>query len=815
MIEKIILDLFKKKKIVTIDELSASIDRSHITARRVISQMDYLTSYNANSHFYTLRSLAKFDKNNIWKSSGAYFTSFNTLDKLLLNLIGKSRSGFSVNELEEIVSVSVTPVLLALFKKGKLVRVRQGKEYIYLTSHNKRETQKQSKNRFGSKFLGLDRDQSIGKVKELEDIILVLLEIIRIKPGSLGELRKSLQKTNSTMAGQASLICQKYGIKLKKKINLKWVFGLVVQVAREVQKISGTQPIITFYPEQEFCNICSGRLVYYKTSPTRTIQTLQFGEIRFQEIKRYCPDHEFDESMGHSVHYGSSFLKLLVAPNFHVGFDVIAKIGMMRFIEFRQVKEIIRTLKEKGISLKPSSIGRYTDWFLAGIECLHNCRIKKLKILIKENGGYLLHIDATCENKSDTVFICLDKITGVVLLSERIPTENKEDVKTHLQELKRNFGSPMSIMRDMSSSMGNPAKEIFPNASDRICTFHFLKDVGKDLLGELNVELGKHFTSLKINPELNKLKRDLEKYLNIDALQNSSGKIEDYKKFNDRFFVKMEGWIAYCLIFWVLKYKEDGNGLGFPFERHRLYYFNRVKSCYAKIIKISDDRERVIEHCDHLMRLKTIVSKVKDAELCQLARSMKVIGVQFDRLRKVLKFTVDKKSPLTKTIGVSTLKEVREYNRGLKKYTKELVRGEKKNTLSESEVIILKHVMKYHRELPVPEDLIELYSEYFEQTNNDTEGLFWECKRGPRRVTGKKDISREFNLYGPYLPLTKNLTNENYIKTVIGETEELCDRFSELEIEDVKYYQQKLKENRNGKMVSVLPLLRQLEVIPL
>lgn len=512
--------------------------------------------------------------------------------------------------------------------------------------------------------------------------------------------------------------------------------------------------------------------------------------------------------------YKSDFLKQLAPQGVGAGYDTIVHIGKLRFLKFLQIEEIQSDLNYRGLKISTSSISRHANYFLAAIECLHYSKIKKLQIMIEANGGYLLHIDATTEKKSCTVFVCLDRITGVVLLSEKIPTEKEEHVEKQLKILKKYFGNPLSIMRDMGKSMGNPANTVFKGVPDRICQFHFLDDVGSDLMSKLYVELGQRLVKLKINANLNRLQRDIENNISLSKFENISDKIQNYKLLGDSDFYKIEEFITLHLVSWIKKYTDEGTGLGFPFDRLRLSHYRRINYIKLKLTKISNNRPGIIKKCENLNRLRKIVHQAEDITLRKLIRDLKKIGTAFDKLRDVLRFKITKKAPLTKTIGVRTVKEIRSYNKDVVKYTKKLLSKEKHNTLSFSEKIILTHLEKYQTELLIPEELVDLFQQgYLDRTNNEKESMFRKDKQGERRRSGKKDISREFNYNGPQLPLMRNLTNDNYTKAIVGEIEDIPLRLSELNQEEIKYYLEKMNERRKGKLYTIMPKLQELELI--
>ena len=186
---------------------------------------------------------------------------------------------------------------------------------------------------------------------------------------------------------------------------------------------------------------------------------------------------------------------------------------------------------------------------------------------------------------------------------------------------------------------------------------------------------------------------------------------------------------------------------------------------------------------------------------------------EFQHLRSVIRFEVKTDSPLAQTMSIGTLPEIRAYNRTLVIYTKRLLADQKRNTLSDAQQVILKHLVKYQFNLPIPEHLAELLGK-LDRTNNFEEGIFRDCKRGQRRQVGKKDISREFSLHGPYLPLMLNLRNDHYISAIIGDIKDLPLRFSELARVEIDFYREKLKENRRGKFFDDLKLMDGIEFLP-
>ena len=422
-------------------------------------------------------------------------------------------------------------------------------------------------------------------------------------------------------------------------------------------------------------------------------------------------------------------------------------------------------------------------------------------MLIKASGGYLLHIDSTTETKSDTVFVCLDRVTGAVLLSEKIPSENEKHIIRQLRKLKKMFGPPVSVMRDMAKPMCSAIQKVFPGVPDKICNFHFLKDVGKDIMGDTNVMLGKKMTSLAFNADFRKIKRDIETKLKDEEFQiatnilsENSFRLESLSLYHLK---KLSRPICLAIIEWILEYKTQNTGLGFPFDRDRLHFFWRIDVIRKRMNRLEKIAKLSASNND-LMALKKILDRSQDQSLRQLIRELKIQATCFDDLRAILRFQITGNTPLSESLSFQSIKEIRKYNKDLLNYARGLKEKAEKSEdgLSRSEQIIYKHISKYQLKLPISEDLVDIFGTgMLENTNNIEESLFREEKQGLRRTSGKKDISREFENHGPYLPLMKNLTNETYIETVIGCIDDLPERLSELDYDEVDYYMNKIADN--------------------
>jgi hypothetical protein len=68
-------------------------------------------------------------------------------------------------------------------------------------------------------------------------------------------------------------------------------------------------------------------------------------------------------------------------------------------------------------------------------------------------GGYIPHIDGTCEGGSPHLFTGMDEISGIVLSSVKINSEKKELIVPFPRPLQAKYGTPLAVVSDMGKGL--------------------------------------------------------------------------------------------------------------------------------------------------------------------------------------------------------------------------------------------------------------------------------------------------------------------------------------------------------------------------
>jgi hypothetical protein len=200
-------------------------------------------------------------------------------------------------------------------------------------------------------------------------------------------------------------------------------------------------------------------------------------------------------------------------------------------------------------------------------------------------GGDILHVDSTCEGDSPKLASSVDAVSGFVLYSLKLSTENKNDVVNFLAQIKSRFGTPHAVVSDMSKAIAAAVREVFGAIAHYVCHFHFLTMIGLLLLEKEHVALRHALSKAGVSGKLKAWARTLAKSfetLALDEIDNYLAAPEKLGKTNEA--TEM---LAYGLMLWILDHASEGNGYGFPFD-HR--YLNFYESRRGGTSRTSADR---------------------------------------------------------------------------------------------------------------------------------------------------------------------------------------------------------------------------------
>jgi len=199
-------------KVNTLENLLGSSTCSEVTLRRKIKQVGLLASYNHNSKFYTLPSMASFNEYGIWDCEGIYFSAHGSLVKTVIKLVRDSKSGCRPKELSSILQVRVNDLLRQQTAKQTVRREKTGRSYVYYSSDETiYATQRKER---GLLVVSSSLQKGDALMDDKDIVIAILVEIIL--SGNLDEEAIGLRlKAKGVDAGikEIQAVISHYGIK--------------------------------------------------------------------------------------------------------------------------------------------------------------------------------------------------------------------------------------------------------------------------------------------------------------------------------------------------------------------------------------------------------------------------------------------------------------------------------------------------------------------------------------------------------------------------------------------------------------------------
>lgn len=105
---------------------------ARMTIFRVLSELDYLSSYSHRGAYYTLSEIAEFDDQGLWRCGDVCFSKAGTLGNTIFSLLPESGSGYTVAELDVLLGVETKHACRKLFTEGKVDRRKINGRYVYL-----------------------------------------------------------------------------------------------------------------------------------------------------------------------------------------------------------------------------------------------------------------------------------------------------------------------------------------------------------------------------------------------------------------------------------------------------------------------------------------------------------------------------------------------------------------------------------------------------------------------------------------------------------------------------------------------------------
>ncbi|WP_207309149.1 hypothetical protein [Desulfobacter hydrogenophilus] len=162
----------------------------------------------------------------------------------------------------------------------------------------------------------------------------------------------------------------------------------------------------------------------------KNVVTLDIGAFCAKETVLVNP-------IDNTVHQ-SQQLRSLTPYRCTYGYDVLVFVGYGLFVHCLSEQQIIALLSDRNITISQREIGFLGKKFIAYLAIAHQQAQQRLNQLMSHKGGYILHIDGTCEGGSPHLFTGMDGIAQIVLDNIKLPSEKAESIIPFLERIKSN-----------------------------------------------------------------------------------------------------------------------------------------------------------------------------------------------------------------------------------------------------------------------------------------------------------------------------------------------------------------------------------------
>ncbi len=518
---------------------------------------------------------------------------------------------------------------------------------------------------------------------------------------------------------------------------------------------------------------------------TREVVSVQYCSFQAREVVRARNTPRDSEEQITPVGSG---LDSIVPRGQRYAYDLIAEVGRRTFLDGWRLDQLQQQLpcSTNGKPMPKSSIYDAQKKFLFYFGELHRQTAARQQEHIHSSGPITWLIDGTLEPGTPCFFGIRDAREGFLLGSWKLPTENENDVARCLDECRELYGKPDRIVLDLSEVLSRACKTALPDVPQRLCHYHFARDVGEDLYEEAQRMLSRRLRKLNLKVQLRdqrsgqtqRLRKSVDngsaKLILAELLEGTESLSEPPPTLGSELLLGLHSW--------MLDYARDGRRQGFPFDPYLLYFHRRVVQVHCALKEFFSCQtlwqrppQVLVNFADKLHEYLQDKTITEASELYEKAFNI------FERLRSVLGLTpCGPTAPMAEgyalephqhqIIGTSLIELRKEFENALSAGS-----PDKQVRLYQ---VANAHLDKYGSRLV---DSQQRHGEPIcaARTTTDLERYWWNSKRVRRQTNGRKKLTRDFTALPAELMLVPNLRNPSYVKTVLGDLENLPGKLAE------------------------------------
>ena len=204
--------------------------------------------------------------------------------------------------------------------------------------------------------------------------------------------------------------------------------------------------------------------------------------VALQVVHKRCANDQCPACQQGRAFYNRA-LDIYALPNHHLAMDVTLLIGHLIFQEHYTEKGVVKYLREEhGIRVTQPCVNAYKNICLALGQALLAGNPGKIRDALDRAPARVYAIDGLASNKSQTLFILRELLTGATLGVALLTSHDTETIHAFMEQAFQAFGAPDFLVGDAESGVIGAARQHYPGIPFQYCHRHFLCNLGKALM---------------------------------------------------------------------------------------------------------------------------------------------------------------------------------------------------------------------------------------------------------------------------------------------------------------------------------------------
>lgn len=492
---------------------------------------------------------------------------------------------------------------------------------------------------------------------------------------------------------------------------------------------------VVFRPSVTVCPECKALLRAYRTDRS-TVKTAG-GTFTAVHKLMICRENE--------TVFRSELLRSIIAPGCTYANEVMTDAAVKRFIGGRSCSEIS---SELGNGISESHVRLLSSTALDIFRQIHE---ESYPVLRAAMNSYVLHIDGTTDGEFEMILVVRDSVSGFTLYAEKCHSESLDSVKEVLLKVKERFGTPSGALSDMRAGILKALSEVFPGIPVRICLFHFLRDLGRDLMHDMHTDLGMAINRIGIKSPLKSILRAIPDYSQSTLYEIEQGYCSGREE--------MEIMALRSMLDALLN-TGGSSGYGFPFSLRHLSFYTACTETEKKLAALSAK----FTGRESAALLNSIMGEIRritgNTGINRIAAMLSDVNMLFGKLRDAFRIP-DKGSlsdDLTDDDAIHAQCDI--VTGGMEAYLSA--------NIPRHMFTAAKHIIASYRARETM--LFANNADHtIPRTNNMMEQFFRKVTRSITKRCGNIASGNILAQSGASLALFQNMSNEQYVKIVFGE----------------------------------------------